>query len=51
MKRLATLGACGCGKVVADAAIAVGWGEVKFFDDAWSTLRHIGPWTVVGARS
>ena len=48
MKRLAILGASGHGKVVADTAIAAGWSEIKFFDDAWPTLKHIGPWSVVG---
>lgn len=51
MKRLAILGASGHGKVVADAAIAAGWGEIRFFDDAWPTLKHIGPWSVVGATN
>lgn len=48
MKRLALLGASGHGKVVADAALACGWGSVEFFDDAWpqrSSNRH---WLVVG---
>lgn len=49
MRRLAILGASGHGKVVADAAIAAGWGEIRFFDDAWPTLKQIGPWFVVGA--
>ncbi|MBE0623837.1 MAG: acetyltransferase [Burkholderiales bacterium] len=49
MKSLAVLGASGHGKVVADAALAGAWGEIRFYDDAWPTLKHIGPWSVVGA--
>lgn len=48
MRRLAILGASGHGKVIADAAIAAGWEEIKFFDDAWPTLRDVGPWPVIG---
>jgi len=51
MKRLAILGASGHGKVVADAATAGGWSEIKFFDDAWPTLKRVGPWTVAGATN
>lgn len=49
MKRLAILGASGHGKVVADAALAAGWKEVAFFDDAWPKLMTVGPWPVSGA--
>ena len=48
MKRLALLGASGHGKVVADAAIAAGWGDVVFFDDAWPNVEKNGHWAVVG---
>jgi sugar O-acyltransferase (sialic acid O-acetyltransferase NeuD family) len=34
--------------VVADAAFAVGWQQVVFFDDAWPALTAIGRWPVVG---
>lgn len=47
-KRLAILGASGHGKVVADAALEVGWDEVVFFDDAWPELTEVGVWQVVG---
>jgi sugar O-acyltransferase (sialic acid O-acetyltransferase NeuD family) len=48
MKRLALLGASGHGKVVADAALAGGWGAVEFFDDAWPQRQSNGPWPVTG---
>lgn len=48
MKRLALFGASGHGKVVADVALAEGWGEVVFFDDAWPARSQNGPWPVVG---
>ena len=48
MKQLALLGASGHGKVVADAALALGWQGVVFFDDAWPGLAINGPWPVVG---
>jgi sugar O-acyltransferase (sialic acid O-acetyltransferase NeuD family) len=48
MKRLALLGASGHGKVVADMALASGWDEVTFFDDAWPERSQNGPWPVVG---
>ncbi len=51
MKRLAILGASGHGKVVADAALASGWGEVVFFDDRWPSLQSVGEWPVVGDTS
>lgn len=47
MNRLAILGAGGHGKVIADAAVLSGWTPV-FFDDAWPTLRGVGPWEVNG---
>lgn len=46
--KLALLGASGHGKVVADTALASGWAEVVFFDDAWPNLSHIGHWPVDG---
>ncbi|MDI9244983.1 acetyltransferase [Marinobacter sp. CHS3-4] len=45
---LAILGACGHGKVVADAALASSWQAVTFFDDAWPDLTENGPWPVEG---
>jgi sugar O-acyltransferase (sialic acid O-acetyltransferase NeuD family) len=48
MKRLALLGASGHGKVVADVALASGWDEVSFFDDAWPERLQNGCWPVVG---
>lgn len=51
MKRLAILGASGHGKVVADAAIASGWREILFFDDAWPALEFVGPWPVTGTSA
>lgn len=51
MKHLALLGASGHGKVVADAALAVGWQSVVFFDDAWPRLTVNGHWAVVGGTA
>jgi sugar O-acyltransferase (sialic acid O-acetyltransferase NeuD family) len=48
MKSLAILGASGHGKVVADIALACGWQEVVFFDDAWPRVGQNGFWTVQG---
>jgi sugar O-acyltransferase (sialic acid O-acetyltransferase NeuD family) len=48
MKKLALLGASGHGKVVADIAEELGWGEVVFFDDAWPSLNANTHWPVVG---
>lgn len=48
MKRLALLGASGHGKVVADTALATGWHEVEFFDDAWPARTANGAWPVTG---
>ncbi len=48
MKRLAILGASGHGKVIADAALAQGWAEVIFFDDAWPKVFANGRWSVLG---
>ena len=47
--QLLILGASGHGKVVADCAVvAVGWAEIRFFDDCWPGLNTCGPWPVVG---
>jgi sugar O-acyltransferase (sialic acid O-acetyltransferase NeuD family) len=46
--QLALLGASGHGKVVADAALCAGWGDVVFFDDAWPAVTMNGHWPVVG---
>lgn len=48
MKQLAILGASGHGKVVADAALRLGWADVVFYDDRWPQRRLLGPWLVVG---
>jgi sugar O-acyltransferase (sialic acid O-acetyltransferase NeuD family) len=34
--------------VVAEAALAAGWTEVAFFDDAWPERKSNGPWPVIG---
>ena len=47
-RTLAILGASGHGKVVADAALASGWDEILFFDDAWPRVSCLGPWPVIG---
>ncbi len=51
MKQLALLGASGHGKVVADAALAVGWQVVVFFDDAWPGVSGNGHWPVLGGTA
>lgn len=48
MKSLAILGASGHGKVVAEAALASGWSEVSFYDDAWPERCRLGKWPVLG---
>lgn len=48
MSRLVLFGAGGHGKVVADAALAAGWRDIVFFDDAWPRLKSNGHWPVVG---
>lgn len=48
MTRLALFGAGGHGKVVADAALAAGWDDIVFFDDAWPNLESNGHWPVIG---
>jgi len=41
MKRLAIYGCGGHGLCVADAAYSSGWQEIIFFDEDWSSQRHI----------
>jgi sugar O-acyltransferase (sialic acid O-acetyltransferase NeuD family) len=48
MKRLGILGASGHGKVVADSALAAGWHEIVFYDDAWPRRATNGRWAVAG---
>lgn len=48
MKSLAILGASGHGKVVAEVALASGWNDVSFYDDAWPERRQLGKWPVLG---
>lgn len=48
MRTLALLGASGHGKVVADAAMELGWQAVVFFDDAWPDVSANRHWHVVG---
>lgn len=48
MNRLAILGASGHGKVVADVALAAGWAQVVFFDDAWPGRQRNSHWDIVG---
>jgi len=50
-RRLALLGASGHGKVVADSALAAGWGAVSFFDDAWPRRDANGAWPIVGGTA
>ncbi|HYP86213.1 acetyltransferase [Variovorax sp.] len=47
-RQLALLGASGHGKVVAESALAAGWGMVAFFDDSWPQSAANGRWSVVG---
>ncbi|MDC0664177.1 acetyltransferase [Marinobacter sp. SS21] len=48
MRRLAIVGASGHGKVVADAAEALGWDLIEFYDDAWPELTILRHWPVKG---
>ncbi len=48
MKSLAILGASGHGKVVAEVALASGWNDVSFYDDAWPERCRLGKWPVLG---
>jgi sugar O-acyltransferase (sialic acid O-acetyltransferase NeuD family) len=45
---LAIMGASGHGKVVAEAALAAGWGAVEFYDRAWPSKRQVGHWMIMG---
>lgn len=45
---LAIMGASGHGKVVAEAALAAGWGAVEFYDRAWPGKQQVGRWTITG---
>jgi len=45
---LAILGASGHGRVIADAALLAGWGDVVFFDDAAERAHGTGEWRVLG---
>ncbi|MGX5659510.1 acetyltransferase [Castellaniella ginsengisoli] len=45
---LAIMGASGHGKVVAEAALAAGWGAVRFYDRAWPGKQQVGRWAIVG---
>lgn len=45
---LAVVGASGHGKVVAEAALAAGWGAVEFYDRAWPGKQQVGRWAITG---
>lgn len=45
---LAIMGASGHGKVVAEAALAVGWAAVEFYDRAWPDKPQVGRWAITG---
>ncbi|WP_368642615.1 acetyltransferase [Castellaniella ginsengisoli] len=45
---LAIMGASGHGKVVAEAALAAGWGAVEFYDRAWPGKQQVGRWAIMG---
>ncbi len=45
---MAIVGASGHGKVVAEAALAAGWGAVEFYDRAWPGKRQVGRWAITG---
>lgn len=48
-KRLVVIGAGGHGKVVADAAVAVGdWSDIVFLDDRFPVLDSVHVWKVIG---
>jgi len=42
------MGAGGHGHVVADTAMASGWGSVALFDDQWPHAAPAGPWPIEG---
>jgi sugar O-acyltransferase (sialic acid O-acetyltransferase NeuD family) len=45
---LAIIGANGHGRSIADCAVAGGWEQVVFFDDAWPDIKESGHWKVQG---
>ncbi len=47
MKKLAIIGACGHGKVLADIAIRTGYEDIVFFDDN-KTESEYGGWPIIG---
>ncbi|WP_299667899.1 acetyltransferase [uncultured Ruegeria sp.] len=47
MRRLVILGAGGHGRVVADIAEQLGWGEIVFLDPNWESLQCSGIWPVI----
>ncbi|SEK70214.1 sugar O-acyltransferase, sialic acid O-acetyltransferase NeuD family [Roseovarius nanhaiticus] len=48
MKSLRIIGAGGHGKVVADTAMACGYGDIAFLDDAFPEKQAIGAWPILG---
>lgn len=48
MKSLAIIGAGGHGKVVADTAELLGWGDIQFFDAVWPQRESNGVWPIKG---
>lgn len=48
MRKLAIYGAGGHGKVIADTAVALGWRDIVFFDEAWPKHLANGIWLVDG---
>lgn len=51
MKALLIIGAGGHGKVVADTALAAGYSDIAFLDDAWPEKTKNGVWEVRGKPS
>lgn len=51
MKSIAIIGASGHGKVVADIALANGFGLIEFYDDKWPEVTNIGIHLVIGRVS
>lgn len=48
MRRLAIMGGSGHGKVIAEAALLSGWGDIIFYDDGWPRLTANSHWLIVG---
>lgn len=48
--KLGLIGAGGHGKVVADTAVAAGWGEIVFFDSVFPGRTQNGVWPILGNR-